>query len=243
VVGSLVAAELVARMIAARSPEVARTSTMIAGGAYLFIGLVPVVLGLMGMVLLPGLADSEQILPLLAERYLPTTLYVLFAGALVSAILSTVDSALLVASSLVSHNVVVQLRPGMSEGAKVRVARAGVAVFGLIAYVMAFRAERVYALVEESSAFGSAGIVTVVLFGLYSRVGGVGSALAALLAGVAAWVWGAYVAEWPYPYLASLLVAIVAYVGAAAAGSAPNPSLRLARWGLSRQNMGLPAGR
>lgn len=212
VVGSLVAAEVVARMIAARSPGVARNATVAAGGAYLLVGLLPVGLGLMGSVLVPGLPEAEQILPVLAERYLPTALAVLFSGALVSAILSTVDSALVVAAGLVSHNVVVQLRPGMSDRARVRVARACVALFGLLAWLLAFRAERVYELVEQASAFGSSGIVVVVLFGLYSRIGTTASAIGALLTGVSTWVLGAYLLSFDYPYLASLTAATTAYL-------------------------------
>ena len=219
VVGSMVAAELVARMLASRSATIARNATVVGGIAYLCVGLMPVALGLVGASLLPGLAEPEQILPALAERYLPTALYVIFAGGLVSAILSTVDSALLMASGLVSHNVIVQLRPGLSERAKVRVARAGVAVFGIVAYLMALRAERVYELVEEASSFGSAGIVTVVTFGLFTRIGGTGSAISALIAGMGTWIVGAYVAAFPYPYMTSLAAAAGAYLLAAAAGS------------------------
>jgi SSS family transporter len=220
VVGSMVAAELVARILASRSAKIARNATVVAGASYLVIGLMPVGLGLVGATLLPGLAEPEQILPALAETYLPTALYVVFAGGLVSAILSTVDSALLMASALVSHNVIVQMRPGLSERAKVRIARAGVAVFGALAYVMALRAEAVYALVEEASAFGSAGIVTVVCFGLFTRIGGTGSAITALLAGVGVWVVGAYIAGWPYPYLTSLAAAVGGYALAFLMGSA-----------------------
>ncbi|MGE0159569.1 MAG: sodium:solute symporter family protein [Gemmatimonadales bacterium] len=225
VIGSMVAAELVARILGSRSSSVARHATVVGGAAYLVIGLMPVGLGLVGAVLLPGLEDPEQVLPALAEAYLPTVLYVLFAGGLVSAILSTVDSALLTASGLVSHNVVVQLRPGLSERAKVRVARGGVALFGLLAYAMALRAERVYELVAASSSFASAGIVTVVTFGLFTRIGGRGSALAALLTGVATWIVGAYVLELPYPYLTSVAGAVAAYLLAAALGSTPARTL------------------
>lgn len=212
VVGSLVAAEVIARMIAARSPSIARNATVVAGGAYLLIGLVPATLGLMGSVLVPDLSEAEQILPVLADRYLPTLLAVLFSGALVSAILSTVDSALLVAAGLVSHNVVVPMRPGLTERDKVRIARACVVVFGFVAWAMAFNADRVYELVEQASAFGSSGIVVVVLFGLYTRIGGVRSALSALTVGVVTWICGAYL--WPvdYPYLASLAAATMAYL-------------------------------
>jgi Na+/proline symporter len=219
VIGSMVAAELVARILATRSARVARNATVVAGASYFVIGLMPVGLGLVGATLVPGLAEPEQILPELARVYLPTALYVVFAGGLVSAILSTVDSALLMASALVSHNVIVQMRPDLGERAKVRIARAGVAVFGALAYVMALRAEAVYTLVEEASSFGSAGIVTVVVFGLFTRIGGTGSATAALLAGVATWIFGAYIAGWPYPYLTSLAAAVGAYLLAAGMGS------------------------
>ena len=225
VVGSLIAAELVARMLASRSATIARNATVAGGVAYLVVGLMPVGLGLVGATLLPGLEDPEQVLPALAQAYLPTALYVVFVGGLVSAILSTVDSALLTASGLVSHNVVVQLRPGLSELAKVRIARTGVALFGLLAYVMAIRADRVYELVAESSSFASAGIVTVVTFGLFTRVGGRASALAALLTGMGAWVLGAYVLVLPYPYLTSLAAAVAAYLLAALLGSAPTRAL------------------
>lgn len=223
VVGSLVAAELVARVIAARSPQVARNATLAGGAMYLVVGLIPVTIGLLGLSLVPGLAEPEQVLPTIARDYLPGALFVVFAGALVSAILSTVDSALLVAGSLVSHNLMVPLLPGITERGKVRIARAAVAVFGVVAYLLAMRADRVYHLVEESSAFGSAGIVTVVLFGMFTRVGGPAAAAASLTAGVAAWVVGAHVVGLPYPYITSLAVAVAAYVGAAILARAAEP--------------------
>ena len=53
---------------------------------YLVVGLIPVLIGLTGVLFLPGLEEPEQILPLLAKKNLPPFLYVLFAGALLSAI-------------------------------------------------------------------------------------------------------------------------------------------------------------
>jgi Na+/proline symporter len=212
VFGSVVAAELVARVVATRAPEVAQRSFIAAGAAYLLVGMIPVTLGLLGPIAVPGLDHPEQVLPLLGQMHLPPLLYMLFAGALVSAILSTVDSTLLVSASLVSHNVIVPLRPWMSERAKVRTARVCVAVFGVLAYVMALHAEGVYALVEQASAFGSAGIFVVVVFGLFTSWGGEKSALAALLTGVGVWVVGGYVLELPFAYLAALAGSAAAYV-------------------------------
>ncbi len=226
VFGSVVAAELVARVIATRTPTIARNSFMIASGGYLAMGLIPVTIGLIGVRMVPGLEHPEQILPQLAQTMLPTALYALFAGALLSAILSTVDSTLLVSSSLVSHNIIVPLRPGLSEAWKVRVARIGVAVFGVLAYVMALHAEGVYALVEQASAFGSAGIFVIVTFGLFTRWGGPFAAFMALLTGVGVWVVGSYVLALSWAYLAALVSSALAYLVAGL--TEPTPSAALA---------------
>ena len=114
-------------MLACRSPEVARTSATIGGLCYLLIALIPVTLGFVGPMLVPDIANSEQIVPEIAERHLPPVLYVLFIGALISAVLTTVDSALLAAGSMLSHNLLLRLRPDASERTKVAVARASVA--------------------------------------------------------------------------------------------------------------------
>lgn len=213
--GSVLSQELVARVLAARSPEIARRATLLGGGIYLSVGLIPVFIGLVGIKLIPELDHPEQLLALLAKEYLPTFLYIAFAGALVSAILSTVDSALLAAAALTSHNLIVPLKPSLGEAARVRIARTGVVAFGLIAYVLALYAEGVYALVEEASAFGSAGVFIVALFALFTPFGGVRSATAALLVGIASWVLGAYVLELELPYLTSLAAALASYVAVA----------------------------
>ncbi len=212
IMGSLVAQELVARIIASRSPEIARRAPLIAGGFYLLFGLIPVVIGLAATSVVTGIEDSDQVLPHIAQQYLPTFLYILFAGALISAILSTVDSALLAAASLVSHNLIVPLRPAMSEVAKVLSARIGVVVFAVIAYVLAIYGGSVYELVADASAFGGAGLFIIIVFGLFTHFGNARSAYAALLVGMGVWVYGSYFAELSYPFLASLATAAFSYV-------------------------------
>lgn len=54
----------------------------------------------------------------MARHMMPGLVYVAFAGALVSAILSTVDTALLVAGSLISHNLLNRFAPTKDEVAK-----------------------------------------------------------------------------------------------------------------------------
>lgn len=179
---------------------------------YILVGLIPLSIGLLGAGVVPGLEYPEQILPLMAQRHLSTFLYALFAGALVSAILSTVDSALLAASRLLSHNILIPLKPGMSDIQKVRLERWGVAVLGLLAYVLALYAEGVYGLVKDASSFGSAGICIVFLIGLFSSFGGKRSAVAALSVGGAVWLVGHYLYDFEFSYLLSLASSLIVYI-------------------------------
>ena len=215
--GSIVAQEVVSRAVASRTPSIARSSALLGGGLYLAVGLVPVFLGLVGSRLAPGLEDPEQLLPHLARTHLSTLLQVLFAGALISAILSTVDSTLLAASSLLARNLLLAGREDVSEKTRLRIARGSVIGFGLVAWALAVGSEGVFALVEDASGFGSAGVLVIVVFGLFTRFGGAASALASLAAGAATWIAGRYLGlELAHPYLASLGAALAAFLAAAA---------------------------
>jgi Na+/proline symporter len=203
VIGSLVAAEVIGRVIAARSGTVARRSGIAAGVIYLVVGSIPVVIALLASGLVGPLGDAEQVIPAIARDVLPPLAFAIFAGGLVSAILSTVDSTLLVASGLLTHNIIVPLAKITDERRKLVIARAGVVGFGVLAYVLAALADGVLALVEQASAFGSAGIVVTVLFGLFTSLGSARTAAATLIAGIVVYV-GGTVAEIPVPFLASL---------------------------------------
>jgi Na+/proline symporter len=210
---------MLSRILGCRSAETARNATLTGAAIYIVVGSIPVVLGLAGPKLAPGLEEPEQLVSVLAQQNLSTFVYVMFAGALISAILSTVDSCLLAAGSLVSHNIVVPLKPTLGERAKVRCARAGVIVFGLLAYAIALSASGINELVATASAFGSAGIFVVGMFGLFSPVGGPRSAYAALATGMVVWLAGTYVLDWPTPYVIALASSLAAYLAAAKVGA------------------------
>ncbi len=219
IAGSVVAAELVSRVIAARSPQVARNGALIAGGAYIAVGLVPVFIGIAAGGLTPTLTEPEQFLPALARSILPPVLYVVLAGALISAILSTVDTVLLVAGGLASHNVVAPALGITDDRRRLLLARAGVVGFGVVAYLLAVRAEGVAALVEQASAFGSAGVLVVVCFGLFTTRGGSATALVTLIGGLAVYLLAAFGGA-PYPFLTSTMASLALYLGGIVVASA-----------------------
>ena len=210
IVGSIVATEIVTRFFAARSATVARRSAILAGTTYIVIGSIPVLIALTAGGMVTGLEHSEQLLPALARELLPPVLFAIFAGGLVSAILSTVDSTLLVSSGIASHNLVIPMLGVTDERRKVRIARGGVLLFGLIAYLLALSADGIFALVEASSAFGTAGIVVTVAFALFTNAGSARTATATLLVGLVAYV-AATMTDFDVPFLASLVAALLTW--------------------------------
>ncbi|MCC6624868.1 MAG: sodium:solute symporter family protein [Deltaproteobacteria bacterium] len=223
VLGSLVAQELAQRAMAARTPRVARTSTLVAAFTYLLVGLLPILVGLAAIGVLPGLEDPEQALLAVADRHLSTFLYVIFAGALVSAILSTVDTALLVSGGLLSQNVIVPLRPTMSERQALLAARVSVVALGVVAWALAFGSESVYDIVEEATALGSTGALVAFVFIWWPRLGGQGAAVAAMIAGP---VWHAVDGRAEltgHPWITSLALALFVYLVVALTISRPRP--------------------
>jgi SSS family solute:Na+ symporter len=212
ILGSITAQEVISRSLAARSAPVARNAAVIGGAAYLLVGLMPVSIGLLAAHSVPDLEDPDQVLATMAAAHLPTFGYVLFAGALISAILSTVDSALLAASSILSRNVLLAGRAEASQKTRIRTARLAVLGFGVVAWVLAHDAERVFDLIENASGFGSAGVLVVTCFGLFTRIGGTPAAILSLVSGAITWMLGAYVAtDFAHPFLASLGAALAGY--------------------------------
>ncbi len=211
ILGSVVATELVGRIIATRTASVARNSSLLAATIYLVAGLIPVCIGLAAHALGIAASDPEQIVALVARTLLPTVIYAAFVGAIVSAILSTVDSTLLTASALLSHNLIVPIAGIQNERRKVLISRVCVLGFGAIAYAMATTAEGVYALVEQASAFGSSGTLVVVVFALFTNFGDAKAALATLVIGTLSYL-ALTMTGATAPFLCSLALALVTYV-------------------------------
>lgn len=223
--GTVVAIELVSRILGCRSAEVAARATMAGAALYLAVGLIPVYLGLIGPAILPGLAadNLEQLVPQMAERLMPGVLYIVFAGAIISAILSTVDSTLIAAASLLSHNVLMELAGNPGERTRLLAVRASVVVLTIVAYFLAMSATSIRNLVEVAAAFGSSGVVVCLVFGLFTRFGGQTSALAALLTGAGVWGAATLTDVTTTPYTFALCAAVAAYVLLARFGAHTQP--------------------
>lgn len=215
VLGSLVAQEPIARFLGAKSAKTARHGGLLAAGLYLAVGLIPLAFGLIAPSLQIPHGEGDLFLPTLARELLPSALFVIFAGALFSAVLSTVDSALLAVSALATENLYRRARPQSDERERLIAARTITALAGLSALTIALSGESIYGLVEIASSFGSAGILVCVLAGLYLRLGGEFAALAALVTGLVTVLVADWVFAIPGGFMLSIAAAAVAYAATA----------------------------
>ncbi len=185
VLGSLVTQEVITRFLAARTAQIARAACYSAAAVYLFIGAVPVILGLAGAHLLVPGGEGDNFIPALAIETLPPWLSIFFIGALFSAILSTIDSNLLAVSSLVSINILARRHAHADEKHQLRNARLATVCAGLGALVVAMSGSNIYELLAMTSVFGQGGILIATLIGLRSKFGGPKAALFSIFVCVA----------------------------------------------------------
>ena len=87
------------RAASARTERVAQQAFYISAGGYLLLAMIPILLGIIGSVTIPGIANPEYIIPQLALTHLHPVAIAIFVGAMLAAIMSSADSALLAASS------------------------------------------------------------------------------------------------------------------------------------------------
>jgi len=224
VLGSLVTVEAVGRFLGARSTRAAQVGALGGAGLYLLVGLIPLLIGLIGGRLGLVQGAGEQFLPVLAQQLLPPVLMVVLIGALLSAVLSTVDSNILAASGLLTRNVVERLRPETDERTRLLTTRLVTVLCGLVAWGVATLGESIYSLVEWTSALGTSGVLVAFLFGAWSRLGDGRACVAAIVAGLACN--GATMLlpalqgrdETPGAFLLSIAVSLAAYLLASTRG-------------------------
>lgn len=162
----------VQRALAARSVDDARKGALFAGLLKLPNLLLMIVPGLIAFKLFPNLSDSDLAFPKLAFEMLPEGLRGLLMTALVAAIMSSLDSALNAAASLLTMDFVRPARPGISQRSLLRVGRGFTVLLMIIAACYAPLIERfgsLFQYFQSTLAYIAPPVVAVVLGGLLSR--------------------------------------------------------------------------
>ncbi len=193
--GGVMGQDLVQRCLSCRSEKVARYSVLAAGVIYFMLGFIPIIIGIAGRTLEPGLASPEALLPHLANTHLSPIILVIFVAGLIMAIMSTADSYLLAGTSILTLNVLLPLIPVVkSERARLWVLRASSFVMALIAVVLAISGFNIFQLVVHSGVMLLVAVFVPVTMALYWKRATSTAAWSSIICGVGAWVsfvtWG-----------------------------------------------------
>jgi solute:Na+ symporter, SSS family len=182
--GNLAGQDLMQRVFSSRSASVARTACILAGLLYITLGMLPLLLGLAGELLLPA-EKAKATLPMLAKLFLNPFLAVIFVVTIFSAVLSTIDSAILAPATVLSQNLVQKVKQVSIEPLKLT--RLAVVFVAIISLIVAFMGESAYSLLETSYELGMVSLLTPLALGLFLQRRCERAALVSMIAGTAVW--------------------------------------------------------
>lgn len=78
--------------------------------------------------------------------------------------------------------------------------------------MIALRSSTIHELIETASSIGSAGLIVVTLFGLFTTLGGPAAAIAAVITGAGVWLAGMFWEPTSVPYTLATALAALAYL-------------------------------
>ena len=177
---------IVQRVLGARSIADARRGALFAGLLKLPVLFLMVLPGVMASVFLPGLEQGDQVFPALIGTLLPSGLAGLVLAALVAALMSSIDSTLNSAATLVTLDFVKPLWPRLTSRQMLWIGRAAIVVFMVLSALIAPAIggfEGLFHYLQTALAFLVPPVVVIFLFGLFWPRAGAGAALATLLGG------------------------------------------------------------
>jgi SSS family solute:Na+ symporter len=186
VVGSayLVGPDMYSRLLSAHSPREAKISAAIAAIILIPLAFLITSLGIFARSLYPA-ASPEQAIPVLLTGLLSPAAEGLVAAALLAAFMSSADTSLMTATSILTLDIYRKASPGSSEEKLMAMSRLFVLIIGLLALALAISMPGIIKTLLIAYTVFTSGLLLPVIAGFYrDRLGLTPSgALAALVGG------------------------------------------------------------
>jgi len=196
--GSIPQQDVFQRVTSAKDEQTAVRGTLLGGTFYFFFAFVPMFIAYSAIVIDPaftGLFDAEdpriiqRILPDLILQNTPFWAQALFFGSLLSAILSTASGTLLAPSSLFTENVIRPFFSTLSDDGLLKILRAVLLLFSIIATLNAMNSENtMYEMVESAYTVTLVGAVVPLAMGIYWKQATTQGAIASIAFGIGVWL-------------------------------------------------------
>ncbi|KAB8191736.1 sodium/solute symporter [Lysobacter maris] len=174
------------RLLGARSVDAAGGGAILAALLKLLPLFLMVLPGAMAIALLPDLQRGDEVFARLLAEYAPVGLAGLVLAGLLAAIMSSVDSALNSASTLITLDFIEPRRPGLDTRALARIGRTTTLLLMALAAAWAPMIDNfpgLFAYLQQTFAYVTPPLVAVFVLGLWWKRLAAGPALRALVSG------------------------------------------------------------
>lgn len=213
--GGIPAQDLIQRALSARSGDTVRLSGLAAGVLYLIFGMIPVVLGLAAFSVLPSLDNPELVVPTLATTYMVPWALALVMVAIISGIMSSVDSALLAPATVIGQNLTHFWRTDFNDRQVLIISRVAVVILAIVSLILALRFQKIYDIMVGSWSVLLVSLFVPLLAGLYWARASQRACVHSIVAGLFSWLLLAIAQTgWPSDLLATLIATGVFVISA-----------------------------
>ncbi len=201
--GSVPQQDVFQRVMSAKSEKAAVWGSYISGFMYLTVGLMPIVIAYCGKIMYPELLRGgdevrQMLIPYMVLQHSSLWIQILFFGALMSAIMSTASGAILAPSTVIGENIVKPFYPNLTDKQLLYTMRLSVIFITVMSVFFSTLDKSIYELVRQSSELSLVSLFVPLIAGLYWQKASAWGAMAAMLIGLAVWLWATYI-ETAYP--------------------------------------------
>lgn len=211
----IVSPGLIQKAYGAASPRALRLGVALNAVALMLFAFLPVLLGIVARVVIPGIEDPNLVLPTLLREQLPAWLGALAMAAVFSTEVDTCDAILFMISTSASKDLYKRhLKPDASDAELLRVARLAAVIGGTLGVLLSIYLTTVISALTIFYSLLGVSLFVPVIGGLYTTRPGSAAAMAAIVAGVATLLIVRFGVGAVYPWLDPTLAGLVAAAAA-----------------------------
>jgi SSS family solute:Na+ symporter len=164
----VVGPDMYSRLFCARDTRTARNSVFWAAGLIIPFALAITLIGMGASALFPQIAP-EQAFPTVINEVLPPIVGAIVLAALLGAVMSSADTCLMTASTILSVDIVGRFKPSLKQEQILAISRWGIVGLGLLSLLLALALKGVISALLFAYTVYTSGLILPVIAGFYKE--------------------------------------------------------------------------